>query len=114
MGVLWVKNVLKGNVFWFDGVAAWGEVGTKAKRMIRSPNPYGILKKKVFNDLAKSHFRAKIVILAGLEAFLEPLGPILEPLGAVLGPLGALLGASKASCEHFRYQNANRLVIQPG
>ena len=37
---------------------------------------------------AKSMFRTKMVILAGLEAILEPLGTILEPLGAVLGFLG--------------------------
>ena len=42
--------------------------------------------------LANSHVRTKIVILARLEAFLEPLGPILEPLGVVLGPLGTHLG----------------------
>ena len=34
---------------------------------------------------AKSKFRTKMVILAGLEAILEPLGTILGPLGAVLG-----------------------------
>ena len=42
--------------------------------------------------LAKSKFRTKMVILAGLEAFLGPLGAILVPLGAILGPLGTLLG----------------------
>jgi len=32
-----------------------------------------------------------MVILAGLEAFLEPLGAILAPLGVILAPLGAIL-----------------------
>ena len=36
---------------------------------------------------AKSKFRTKMVILAGLEAILGPLGTILGPLGAVLGVL---------------------------
>ena len=40
-----------------------------------------------------------MVILVGLEAFLEPLEAILEPLGAVLGPLGTLLGRSWGSQE---------------
>ena len=33
-----------------------------------------------------------MVILAGLEAFLGPLGAILAPLGVILGPLGTILG----------------------
>ena len=33
-----------------------------------------------------------MVILAGLEAFLEPLGAILAPLGVILPPLGVMLG----------------------
>ena len=52
--------------------------------------------------LAKSIFRTKIVILAGLEAFLEPLGPILEPLGAVLGRSWGLLGRAWGSQEAAR------------
>ena len=32
-----------------------------------------------------------MVILAGLEAFLELLGAILAPLGVILAPLGAIL-----------------------
>ena len=43
---------------------------------------------------AKSKFRTKMVILAGLEAILGPLGTILGPLGSILGPLGTLLGRS--------------------
>ena len=52
--------------------------------------------------LAKSHFRTKMVILAGLGAFLEPLGPILEPLGAVLGRSWSLLGRTWGSQEAAR------------
>ena len=33
-----------------------------------------------------------MVILAGLEAFLGPLGAILAPLGVILAPLGVILG----------------------
>ena len=40
--------------------------------------------------VAKSVFLIEIVILAGLEAFLGPLGAILAPLGVILGPLGAI------------------------
>ena len=43
---------------------------------------------------ATSFFRTKIVILVGLEAFLEHLGAILGLLEAILGPLGTLLGRS--------------------
>ena len=35
---------------------------------------------------AKSKFRTKMVILAGLEAILGHLGTILGPLGTLLGP----------------------------
>ena len=52
--------------------------------------------------LAKSHIRTKMVILAGLGAFLEPLGPILEPLGAVLGRSWSLLGRTWGSQEAAR------------
>ena len=52
--------------------------------------------------LATSHFRTKIVILAGLEAFLGPLGAILEPLGAVLGRSWGLLGRAWGSQEAAR------------
>ena len=52
--------------------------------------------------LAKSHFRTKIVILAGLEAFLGPLGVILEPLGVVLGRSWGLLGRAWGSQEAAR------------
>ena len=44
-------------------------------------------------------FLIKVVILAGLEAFLEPLGAILEPLGAVLGRSWSLLGRAWGSPE---------------
>ena len=37
-----------------------------------------------------------MVILAGLEAFLEPLGAILAPLGVILAPSGVLLGGKVA------------------
>ena len=69
---------------WGHLVAIWGRQG----------EPKTLIFLVLFDVLAKSHFRTKIVILAGFEAFLEPLGPILEPLGAVLGPLGTLLGRS--------------------
>ena len=41
---------------------------------------------------AKSKFRIKMVILAGLEAFLRSLGAILVPRRTIFGPLGTLLG----------------------
>ena len=37
------------------------------------------------------------VILVGLEAFLGPLGPILEPLGAVLGRSWGLLRRARSN-----------------
>ena len=40
---------------------------------------------------AKSKFRIKMVILAGLEAILGHLGTILGPLGTLLGRLGVVL-----------------------
>ena len=46
---------------------------------------------------AKSKFRTKMVILAGLEAILEPLGTILGPLGAVLGLPGGRQGGRTGS-----------------
>ena len=46
---------------------------------------------------AKSKFRIKMVILAGLEAILEPLGTILGPLGAVLGLPGGRQGGRTGS-----------------
>ena len=42
-------------------------------------------------------FRTKIVILASLEAFLEPLASILEPLGAILGRTWGLWGRTWGS-----------------
>ena len=42
-------------------------------------------------------FGTKMVILAGLEAILEPLGTILEPLGAVLGLPGGRQGGRTSS-----------------
>ena len=61
---------------------------------------------------AKSKFRTKMVILAGLEAILGPLGTILEPPGAVLGrswdfraisggPWGGRTGSRSARLECF-------------
>ena len=46
---------------------------------------------------AKSKFPTKMVILARLEAILEPLGTILVPLGAVLGLPGGRHGGRTSS-----------------
>ena len=46
---------------------------------------------------AKSKFPTKMVILARLEAILEPLGTILVPLGAVLGLPGGRQGGRTGS-----------------
>ena len=46
---------------------------------------------------AKSKFRTKMVILAGLEAILGPLGTILGPLGSVLGLPGGRQGGRTSS-----------------
>ena len=54
---------------------------------------------------AKSKFRSKIVILAGLEAILGHLEAILEPLCAVLGLPGGRqatrTGSGRAQAERF-------------
>ena len=55
---------------WDHLVAIWGRLG----------QPKTLIFLMCFMIFAKSHFRTKIVILAGLEAFLEPLGAILSPL----------------------------------
>ena len=55
---------------WGHLVAIWGRLG-ESKTLIFVG--FSMI-------LAKSHFRTKIVILAGLGAFLGPLGAILSPL----------------------------------
>ena len=64
---------------------------------------------------AKSMFGTKMVILAGLEAILEPLGTILEPLGAVLGLPGGRQGGRTSSTnvrQTFR-ERASRAFRDP-
>ena len=59
---------------------------------------------------AKSKFPTKMVILARLEAILEPLGTILVPLGAVLGLPGGRQGGRTGS----RRPQGSRSPAVPG
>ena len=64
---------------------------------------------------AKSKFPTKMVILARLEAILEPLGTILVPLGAVLGLPGGRQGGRTGSgrAQGERKESASRPFGDP-
>ena len=62
---------------------------------------------------AKSKFPTKMVILARLEAILEPLGTILVPLGAVLGLPGGRHGGAHEFNKRSRSAQAERFGTPP-
>ena len=74
---------------------AWGHLEAVSSRL---GEPKTLIFLRFFNVFfAKSKFPTKIVILARLEAILEPLGTILVPLGAVLGLPGGRQGGRRSS-----------------